>query len=94
MDKPKLDSVLIDSVPGVEHSTDQRRPKPGDVTSRMFFNGDPRRVIGHPSNPTTPLADELARRLDDNTKKNVAEEVGVVATNGLIEVPAAFLREE
>lgn len=74
---------IIDTVPGVTRS--QGGLEATDLTQVTHvetegFMGDPRRVIGHPSNPTSEMSQAYTENLASNEKlEPVAEHLGGTA---------------
>lgn len=68
------------------NSTDQQAPVP------VEFLGDPRRVIGHPSNPTTGAAEAYSTHLQrvENARQAVEDSLASAVDDKIItEVPKA-----
>lgn len=61
------DEGIIDHVPGVKRREGEAESAQENQSERQFW-GDPRRVIGHPSNPTNGVRDIFAQQLAERER--------------------------
>lgn len=72
---PSPEQPLITSVPGFENQPVDPGEQMGQPTAVEGFRGDPRRVIGHPGNPTNEAVAAYAQQLTEQGQAEVAPRI-------------------
>lgn len=88
---PGEQQPIIDSMPGYEGQGAAVEPSRGTIPIQNF-QGDPSRVLGHPSNPATQIFEKGFGGEVEPAKLQAAEHVGDVVTDAAgvtLEQPAA-----